>query len=138
VYRPGLLMFVAALAVTLPGCGGTSGASHPSAASRPSATAAPGSAQAAACSSALSPWTQYIADTNDFAGWVGTVGPHSPIVALPLDAARTYRAEEATAGASKASADGFRQLDQACAAFARSHPGFDFRHIPTAPTLPGN
>jgi hypothetical protein len=100
------------------------------------ANASTSKATAAACSAALTPWTQYIADTNDFKGWVATVGPGSPVVMLPQTAAKVYLGEESKAGIKQASAAGFAELDQACRAFALKYPSFDFSALPGAPTVP--
>ncbi len=95
-----------------------------------------GGAEAASCIAKLTPWTQYIADTGDFSGWVATVGSTSPVVQLPQNAAKVYLGEESKSGNVQASNDGFNELDQACSTFAAAHPAFSFRNLPPAPTLP--
>lgn len=131
--------------VVLAGCGG--GGSSGTASSTPTIAPPPASsatahtqvqATAVACSSALSPWTEYIADSDDFGGWVDTVGAKNPLVSLPQEAAHTFLREEPTKGAKVASADGFRQLDAACDSFAAAHPDYPFDRLPVAPSLPSD
>ena len=84
----------------------------------------------------LTPWTQYIADSSDFNGWVETVGKTSPVVQLPQNAAKVFLGEVSKSGSIRASDDGFNELDAACATFAASHPAFNFKALPAAPSLP--
>jgi len=121
------------------GCGGNSAASAAagSGATPPTtSTASRAHGQTASCISALTPWTQYIADSDDFNGWVETVGKTNPVVQLPQNAAKVYLGEVSKSGSIRASDDGFNELDQACGAFAVTDPTFNFKALPSAPSLP--
>jgi hypothetical protein len=126
------------ITAALASCSVVSGCGRSNAAGSASGSASSAQRETAACSKVLSPWTQYIADSNDFGGWVATVGAKSPVVALPQNAARVFLAEQAEAGTKAASADGFAELARSCATFAASDPAFDFHNLPTAPALSTN